>query len=246
MTASSFGSRQPYETPAIATSGSRSIGARSAAASVLQLGARTANRGRATTAVSSRINLSMPAGEIEQLHVWIAHSLNFCSREQLFIPEKRWAVESRWHYSRLSLPPSGKHFLAPVLNRLRFGLQAVADAAKSGKLYVDDDLHLKALEAEDEDPEVIKHVVETTSVSCRRQLHSERYSAQPRREETPDEGRAENHFASAARSIIATTSLECESITTCEEPLISTVFLACARFAIKLCAEGGIFLSREP
>jgi TnpA family transposase len=88
--------------------------------------------------------------------VWIAHSLNFCSRKQLFIPEERWAIEARRHYSRLSLPPTAKQFLTPVLNRLTSGLHAVAAAAESGKLSIDDDLHLKALEAEDEDPEVVK------------------------------------------------------------------------------------------
>jgi hypothetical protein len=88
--------------------------------------------------------------------VWIAHSLNFCSRKQLFIPEKRWAIEARRHYSRLSLPLTAKQFLTPVLKRLTSGFHAVAAAAESGKLSIDDDLHLKALEAEDEDPEVVK------------------------------------------------------------------------------------------
>jgi hypothetical protein len=88
--------------------------------------------------------------------VWIAHGLNFCSRKQLFIPEERWAIEARRHYTRLSLPPTARQFLAPVLSRLTSGLQAVAAAANSGKLSIDDDLHLKALEAEDEDPEVVK------------------------------------------------------------------------------------------
>jgi hypothetical protein len=72
------------------------------------------------------------------------------------IPEERWTVESRRHYSRLALPPSGGQFLVPLLNRLKSGLEAVGAAATSGKLTVDDDLHLKALEAEDEDPEVVK------------------------------------------------------------------------------------------
>lgn len=88
--------------------------------------------------------------------VWIEHSLGFWSREHLLIPEKRWADESRRHYSRLSLPASATQFLAPVLEHLSAGLQALAAAADAGKLRIDDDLHLKALEAEDEDPQVIK------------------------------------------------------------------------------------------
>jgi TnpA family transposase len=88
--------------------------------------------------------------------VWIAHSLNFCSRKQLFIPDVRWGAEHRRHYNRLALPSSAGQFLAPVLSRIESGLAAVAAAAKDGKLSVDDDLHLKALEAEDEDREVVK------------------------------------------------------------------------------------------
>jgi hypothetical protein len=82
--------------------------------------------------------------------------LELLQRKQLFIPEERWAIEARRHYTRLSLPPTARQFLAPVLNRLTSGLQAVAAAANSGKLSIDDDLHLKALEAEDEDTQVVK------------------------------------------------------------------------------------------
>lgn len=86
---------------------------------------------------------------------WIEHSLGFRSREQLFIPEQRWVKESRRHYRQLALPASAARFLAPVLENLKSGLQAVAQAADAGKLRIDDDLHLKALEAEDEDPQVV-------------------------------------------------------------------------------------------
>jgi hypothetical protein len=50
---------------------------------------------------------------------------------------------------------SGAEFLAPVLERLKTGLQSVATAA-AGVLRIDDELHLNALEAEEEDAEVIK------------------------------------------------------------------------------------------
>jgi hypothetical protein len=43
-----------------------------------------------------------------------------------------------------------------LLAKVRAGVDAVAAAARSGVLRVDDELHLSVLPAEDEDPEVIK------------------------------------------------------------------------------------------
>jgi len=47
-------------------------------------------------------------------------------------------------------------FLKPLLARVTAGVDAVAAAARSGVLRVDDELHLSPLPAEDEDPEVTK------------------------------------------------------------------------------------------
>src|SRR3546814_17587878 len=47
-------------------------------------------------------------------------------------------------------------FLEPLLARVTAGVDAVAAAARSGVLRVDDELHLSPLPAEDEDPEVTK------------------------------------------------------------------------------------------
>jgi TnpA family transposase len=46
--------------------------------------------------------------------------------------------------------------LKPLLARVAAGVDAVAEAARSGVLRVDDELHLSALPAEDENPEVTK------------------------------------------------------------------------------------------
>ena len=46
--------------------------------------------------------------------------------------------------------------LKPLLARVTAGVDAVAAAARSGVLRVDDELHLSPLPAEDEDPEVTK------------------------------------------------------------------------------------------
>jgi len=86
--------------------------------------------------------------------IWIEHSLSFRGRERLFISQERWAAEARRHYARLQLPAKAAPFLAPLLERVRAGVDAVATAVRAGALRVDDELHLAPLAAEDEDPEV--------------------------------------------------------------------------------------------
>ena len=86
--------------------------------------------------------------------VWIEHSQSFRGRARLFIAPERWATESRRHYSRLSLPTDPERFLAPLVERVRLGVLAVAAAARRGELHVDDELHLAALPPEEETEEV--------------------------------------------------------------------------------------------
>ncbi len=74
--------------------------------------------------------------------VWIAHSLSFRGRERLFLPDERWKTEARRHYARLQLPAKASDFLAPLLARVRAGVDAVAAATRAGTLRVDDELHL--------------------------------------------------------------------------------------------------------
>ena len=88
--------------------------------------------------------------------VWIEHSLSFRGRARLFFTDERWKAESKKHYARLSLPGKAATFLKPLLARVTAGVDAVAAAARSGVLRVDDELHLSPLPAEDEDPEVTK------------------------------------------------------------------------------------------
>ncbi|EED70528.1 transposase Tn3 family protein [Comamonas testosteroni KF-1] len=88
--------------------------------------------------------------------VWIEHSLSFRGRARLFFTDERWQAESKKHYARLSLPSKAATFLKPLLARVTAGVDAVAAAARSGVLRVDDELHLSPLPAEDEDPEVTK------------------------------------------------------------------------------------------
>jgi len=88
--------------------------------------------------------------------VWIGHSLTYRGRERLFFPAERWQAEATRHYARLTLPTKAAEFLDPLLARVKAGVDSVADAARRGLLRVDDDLHLTALPADEEDPEVIK------------------------------------------------------------------------------------------
>ncbi|SEB24321.1 Transposase and inactivated derivatives, TnpA family [Variovorax sp. YR216] len=88
--------------------------------------------------------------------VWIAHSLSFRGRERLFLPEERWQVEAPRHYARLQLPAKASEFLVPLLARMLIGIDAVAAAARSGDLRVDDELHLASLPADEDDPQVTR------------------------------------------------------------------------------------------
>jgi TnpA family transposase len=88
--------------------------------------------------------------------VWIEHSLSFRGRERLFLPDERWKAEARRHYARLQLPAKASDFLAPLLARVRAGVDAVAAATRAGLLRVDDELHLAPLAADEEDPQVTK------------------------------------------------------------------------------------------
>ena len=88
--------------------------------------------------------------------VWVEHSLVFRGRARLFFTPERWASESKRHYARLDLPAKATTFLAPLLTRIRTGVAAVAAAAREGTLRVDDELHLTATPAKDEDPKVIQ------------------------------------------------------------------------------------------
>ena len=88
--------------------------------------------------------------------VWIEHSLSFRGRARLFFTDERWKEESKRHYARLSLPVKSATFLKPLLDQIRAGVDAVAVAARSGALRIDDELHLSVLPAEAEDPQVTK------------------------------------------------------------------------------------------
>ena len=88
--------------------------------------------------------------------VWIEHSLSFRGRQRLFLPEERWQAEARRHYARLQLPAKAGEFLVPLLARVLVGVDAVAAAARSGDLRVDDELHLASLAADEEDPQVTR------------------------------------------------------------------------------------------
>jgi TnpA family transposase len=86
--------------------------------------------------------------------VWLEHSLSFRGRDRLFLPPERWQAEAPRHYARLSLPTQATDFIAPLLERVRVGVDAVATAARAGTLRVDDELHLSPLPADEESPEV--------------------------------------------------------------------------------------------
>ena len=84
--------------------------------------------------------------------VWIEHSLSFRGRERLFLSEERWQAERGVTTPGCSCQPRPASSSARVL----IGVDAVAAAARSGDLRVDDELHLASLAADEEDPKVTR------------------------------------------------------------------------------------------
>ena len=56
----------------------------------------------------------------------------------------------------MQLPAKASEFLVPLLARMLIGIDAVAAAARSGDLRVDDELHLASLPADEDDPQVVR------------------------------------------------------------------------------------------
>jgi hypothetical protein len=90
--------------------------------------------------------------------VWIEHSLSFCGRARLFFTEER--LESTRPRSTMPVcrcPGKAATLLKAFAGRGHCRRRCrVAESARNGALRVDDELHLSALPAEDEDPEVTK------------------------------------------------------------------------------------------
>ena len=113
------------------------------------------DRGRAFRALETATLFALRRA-VRSGSVWVAHSFSFRSRDQLFLPAPEWAADSPRHYARLALPTTADAFLQPLLGRVETSLQAVAAATRTGQLRVDGDLHLRALPADEESPEVVK------------------------------------------------------------------------------------------
>lgn len=87
--------------------------------------------------------------------VWVEHSLMFREREQMLIPGDEWARDRDRYLSALSLPASAETYLPPLMDLIRAGLSAVAEAKQAGTVTIDNQglLHLGKLEALPEDAE---------------------------------------------------------------------------------------------
>ncbi len=123
--------------------------------------------------------------------VWIEHSLTFRGRQRLFIPAERWQAEAKRCYARLSLPLKATQYLKPLLVRVRAGVDAVAHAARSGVLRIDDELHLASMPVNDGDPEVTR----LRATFGRRVADGLRRHPGPRHQ--PDGGRVRAHDAAS-------------------------------------------------
>ena len=87
--------------------------------------------------------------------VWVEHSRMFRERELMLIPPEEWERDRNRYVSALGLPANADAYFPQLMDSLKAGLDAVAEAKKAGVVRIDDEglLHLEKLEALPEDIE---------------------------------------------------------------------------------------------
>jgi len=87
--------------------------------------------------------------------VWIDHSMRFRDGDQMLIPAKEWERDRAKFLGLLGLPLAADTFVEQLLDTLRAGVAAVAEACAQGKIEIGDDgmLHLPAIVAVEQDDE---------------------------------------------------------------------------------------------
>ncbi len=79
--------------------------------------------------------------------VFLAHSFAFRSQAALLIGASDWKAKRNHFYGHLKLPQDAQAFLVPVIAHLDESLVKLKDAALSGKLKIDDAIHIDPLVA---------------------------------------------------------------------------------------------------
>lgn len=87
--------------------------------------------------------------------VWIDHSMRFRDADQMLIPAKEWERDRVKYLGLLGLPAAADTFIEQLLDTLRAGVAAVAEASAKGKIEIGGDgmLHLPAIVALEQDDE---------------------------------------------------------------------------------------------
>ena len=87
--------------------------------------------------------------------IWVDHSLSYRERDQMLISPEDWRRDRDKYLSVLGLPSDAEEFLEPLLDLLRAGVAAVAEARDKGDVEIGTDgmLHLPALIAAPEEKE---------------------------------------------------------------------------------------------
>lgn len=87
--------------------------------------------------------------------VWIDHSMRFRDGDQMLIPAKEWERDRAKYLGLLGLPVAADTFIEQLLDTLRAGVAAVAEASAQGKIEIGGDgmLHLPAIVPVEQDDE---------------------------------------------------------------------------------------------
>lgn len=74
--------------------------------------------------------------------IWIDHSEDFRSRDEMLIPEAEWKKKRSLLMGSLDMPLNPERFVEHLLANLTVGLQAMAEAEESGKIKIDGNGHI--------------------------------------------------------------------------------------------------------
>jgi len=89
---------------------------------------------------------------------WIDHSFSYRERDQMLIPPEEWERDREKYLAMLGLPGTADEFVEPLLELLKTGVAAVADACEKGDVEIGTDgmLHMPAVAALEADGEPLK------------------------------------------------------------------------------------------
>jgi hypothetical protein len=87
--------------------------------------------------------------------VWVPTSLAYRNRDQILMSSQHWTAHKKQYYKRLDVPAQPGSYVQRLIANVEVGFEVVAQAVRDGELSIDEEgLHIQALEAEEDPPQV--------------------------------------------------------------------------------------------